>query len=159
MMASGADRPHPTTDAAVGLVASPQAEPKADGGSLEYLVAIIDDDPSVRLATESLIKSLGHASMTFASAEDFLGSPLLANITCLITDVQMPGMNGIELRRVLIAQHRRLPVIFITAYPENRVREQALSAGALGFLSKPFASDDLIHCLEAALQQSGSAES
>jgi FixJ family two-component response regulator len=112
---------------------------------------IVDDDASVRLATESLVKSLGHMSMTFASAEEFLRSPQLERTRCLITDVKMPGMTGIELQSALLSQGRDLPIIFMTAYPEPRVREMALAAGAVGFLGKPFDSADMISCLETAL--------
>jgi FixJ family two-component response regulator len=115
------------------------------------LVAIVDDDESVRQATESLVRSLGHIAMTFASAEAFLRSEYLERVTCVITDVKMPGMTGVQLQNTLLAQRRNLPIIFMTAYPEARVREQVLAAGAIGFLSKPFDSADMIICLTAAL--------
>jgi FixJ family two-component response regulator len=116
------------------------------------LVAIVDDDESVRLATESLVKSLGHRAAAFDSAEAFLGSAAFDNAACVITDVKMPGMTGVQLQEVMLTQGKRLPVIFMTAYPEAHVRDQAMAAGACGFLSKPFDSADMITCLAAALQ-------
>src|SRR4051812_2425779 len=102
------------------------------------MISIVDDDESVRETTKGLIRSLGYVAATFASAEDFLGSGRVQETACLISDVQMPGMSGIDLQSRLIADGHRLPVIFITAFPETRARAQALLRGALGFLSKPF---------------------
>jgi FixJ family two-component response regulator len=115
------------------------------------MLAIVDDDESVREATKSFIKSLGYAAATFASAEEFLQSDDLHDASCLIADVQMPGMTGIELQCRLIADGHRLPVIFITAHPDARARTRALEAGALGFFSKPFKEEDMIACLDKAL--------
>jgi len=117
------------------------------------MIAIIDDDPSVREATDELMKSLGYRAATFASAEDFLQSGRMNDTSCLITDVQMPGLSGIELQSVLIARGNSTPMIFVTAYPEERTRKRALEAGAIGFLSKPFDEARLIEHLEAALQR------
>ncbi len=100
----------------------------------------------------SLLRSLGLAVYTFSSAEDFLQSPRLNDTSCLITDVQMPGMSGIELQRHLIANGQRLPTIFITAYPEERLRARATEAGAIGYLTKPFDDETLIRCITAALE-------
>jgi FixJ family two-component response regulator len=115
------------------------------------MISIIDDDPSVRKATDGLVRSLGYRSLTFASAEDFLESDHIDDTSCVITDVQMPGLSGVELQNVLIARGARLPMIFITAYPEDRVRRCVLEAGAVGFLSKPFEEAVLIEHLQAAL--------
>lgn len=115
------------------------------------MVAIIDDDESVRVATASLVRSLGLKTSTFASAEEFLRSPLRDTSDCVITDVQMPGMSGIELQARLRASGSRLPLIFITAFPEEHVRRQATEAGASGFLAKPFDGGAMIACLDAAL--------
>ena len=115
------------------------------------VISIIDDDPSVREATDGLVRSLGYRSVTFASAEDFLQSDRIAETSCLITDVQMPGLSGVELQTALIARGSRMPIIFITAYPEERVRRSVLDAGAVGFLSKPFDEARLIEHLQAAL--------
>jgi FixJ family two-component response regulator len=115
------------------------------------VISIVDDDESVREATKGLIRSLGYEAATFASAEAFLQSDRLNDTACLITDVQMPGMNGIELQSRLIEQGRRLPIIFITSFPAASTRAQALAAGALGYLSKPFSDEKLITCLDEAL--------
>ena len=115
------------------------------------VISIIDDDPSVRKATDGLVRSLGYRSFTFASAEDFLESDHISDTSCVITDVQMPGLSGVELQTVLIARGARLPMIFITAFPEDRIRRCVLEAGAIGFLSKPFEEAVLIEHLETAL--------
>ena len=115
------------------------------------IIAIVDDDESFRRATMSFIRSLGYAVHQFASAEAFLNSDRLRDTDCVISDVQMPGMNGVELQDKLIAQGHRLPVIFVTAFPETRARSQAVSTGAIGFLAKPFNDEELITCLNEAL--------
>jgi FixJ family two-component response regulator len=115
------------------------------------VIAIVDDDDSFRRATANFVRSLGYGTAAFDSAEAFLESDRIHDTDCLITDVQMPGMTGIELQDQLIAQGHRLPVIFITAFPEMRARAQALAAGAVGFLAKPFNDQRLIACLNEAL--------
>ena len=115
------------------------------------IIAVVDDDDSFRHATMSFIRSLGYAVAEFASAEAFLKSERLHETDCLISDVQMPGMNGVELQGRLIAQGYHLPIIFMTAFPEIRARAQALAAGAIGFLAKPFNDEMLITCLSKAL--------
>jgi FixJ family two-component response regulator len=115
------------------------------------VISIIDDDPSVRKATDGLVRSLGYRSLTFASAEDFLESDHISDTSCVITDVQMPGISGVELQSELNARGARLPMIFITAFPEDRIRRCVLEAGAIGFLSKPFEEAVLIEHLQAAL--------
>jgi FixJ family two-component response regulator len=115
------------------------------------VIAIVDDDDSFRYAIMSFIRSLGYAVVQFASAEAFLKSDRLSETDCLISDVQMPGMNGIELQAKLVAQGHHLPVIFMTALPEIKARAQALAAGAIGFLTKPFNDEMLITCLREAL--------
>jgi FixJ family two-component response regulator len=115
------------------------------------MISIVDDDQSIRDATKGLVRSLGYGATSFASAEDFLQSDHVSNTACLITDVQMPGLSGVELQSRLIAQGNRTPVIFITAFPEERIRARALEAGAVGFLSKPFNEDHLIEYIHAAL--------
>jgi FixJ family two-component response regulator len=115
------------------------------------IIAIVDDDDSFRHATMSFIRSLGYAVAEFASAEAFLKSDRLAEADCVISDVQMPGMNGVELQGKLIAQGYHLPFIFMTAFPEIRARTKALAAGAIGFLAKPFNDEMLITCLSKAL--------
>jgi FixJ family two-component response regulator len=106
----------------------------------------------MRCAMKSLVTSLGLDAYTFASAEEFLQSPHLDDTSCLITDVQMPGLNGVELQKSLLAQGRRIPIIFVTAFPEERLRARAIEAGALGFLSKPFESETLIKLIDKAIE-------
>jgi FixJ family two-component response regulator len=116
------------------------------------LVAIIDDDASVRATTESLVRSLGYIVCTFASAEEFLRSNHLDDFSCVIADVQMPGMSGVELQAHLLTQGYRVPFIFFTAFPDERIRAQALRAGAICYLTKPFNGDNLVQGLQAALK-------
>jgi FixJ family two-component response regulator len=116
------------------------------------LVSIVDDDDSVRTAMSSLVRSLGPAACAFASAEEFLASPRLNDTSCLVVDVQMPGMSGLDLQSELAARGRRVPIIFITAFPEDRIRKRAKAAGAAGFFSKPVDSQALIQCLDTALK-------
>jgi FixJ family two-component response regulator len=115
------------------------------------VIAIVDDDDSFRRATMSFIRSLGYAVLQFASAEAFLKSDQLHDADCLISDVQMPGMNGVELQGKLIDQGHRLPIIFVTAFPEMKARGRALAAGAICFLGKAFNDEVLITCLNEAL--------
>jgi FixJ family two-component response regulator len=115
------------------------------------VIAIVDDDDSFRRATTSFVRSLGYGTAAFDSAEAFLKSDRVSEADCLITDVQMPGMTGIELQGRLIADGHQVPIIFITAFPEMRARAQALAAGAIGFLAKPFNDQNLITCLNQAL--------
>lgn len=114
-------------------------------------VAIVDDDPSVRVATRNLVRSLGLSVRSFASAEELLTALPTALIDCIVTDVQMSGLGGIELALTLRRQRQAIPIIFITAFPDARVRERALAAGGIGFLSKPFESGALIDLIERAL--------
>ncbi|SRR5712691_1496784 len=115
------------------------------------VISIIDDDASVRTATNGLVRSLGYVAHSFASADEFLRSPHADDTSCVIADVQMPRMSGVELQSLLIAQGRHLPIIFITAFPDEGVRTRALEAGAICFLTKPFDGPTLIGHLEKAL--------
>ena len=115
----------------------------------DTLVAIVDDDVYVCEAVESLLKSIGFRTATFNSARDFLDSPEFSNVSCVILDVSMPVMNGLELQRHLADTHP-IPIIFITAR-NGDTREQALQAGAIGFLTKPFSDEALIDALDTAL--------
>ena len=117
----------------------------------EPLIAIVDDDESFRRAITSFIRSIGYGAAAFDSADALLESDQIQNIDCLITDLQMPGMTGIELQDRLIAQGHCLPVIFITAFPGIKARAQALARGAVGFLGKPFNDQRLVACLNEAL--------
>jgi FixJ family two-component response regulator len=125
--------------------------------SRDPVISIIDDDEAVRVATENLVRSLGFGASTFASAEEFLQSTRLHDTSCLITDVQMPGMTGVELQSYLLDHGHDLPIIFITAFPEERVRERVDAAGAIGFLSKPFDGGMMIQCIDKALRRRSAA--
>lgn len=116
------------------------------------LVAIIDDDESVRVTTDSLVRSLGSVVQTFSSVEEFLRSDRIDDFACVITDVQMPGMSGVHLQEHLRARGSRVPFIFFTAFPDERIRAQALAAGAICYLTKPCDAEGLIRCFEAALK-------
>jgi FixJ family two-component response regulator len=116
------------------------------------MISVVDDDQSMRDATSRLVRSLGFAVATFASAEDFLESDRIEDTTCLITDVQMPGLSGVDLQNRLIADGRLMPIIGVTAFPEEGIRTQMLEAGAVGFLSKPFNDECLIDCIATALK-------
>ncbi len=111
------------------------------------VISIIDDDPSVREATQSLIRSLGYDAQVFASAEEYLQSERLSDLSCLITDLHMPGMSGTDLQDRLIADGYQIPIIFVTAYYEDRICDRVMDAGAFGFLRKPFNDESLIACL------------
>ena len=115
-------------------------------------IAIVDDDEAVREAMESLVLSLGHSVSTFGSAEEFLNSEQISRTSCLVTDLHMPGLSGLDLQDRLIAQGHRFPIIFITGYPDENVRVRAMKSGALAFLSKPINHHHLIDHLEKALK-------
>src|ERR1700722_8144398 len=119
--------------------------------STSQIVSTVDDDASVRAAMQSLLRSLGLVAFVFESAENFLRSPRVDDSLCLITDVQMPGMSGLDLQDRLIAQGSRIPIIFITAFPEHTIRTRAQAGGALGFLEKPFAGKTMIELVRQAL--------
>jgi FixJ family two-component response regulator len=119
------------------------------------LIFIIDDDESVRVATACLLRSLGYRAHTFASADEFLDSSHIGEAECLIVDVQMPKTSGIELKHMLRAKGIATPIIFITAFPEERVRAKALDDASSCMLSKPFDSRVLIECLATALGKAG----
>jgi FixJ family two-component response regulator len=116
------------------------------------LIAIVDDDDSVRTAVQGLLKAVGLPAQTFASAEGFLESGRQDETACLIADIRMPGMSGLELQAKLNAERRRIPIIFITAHGDAKMRMQALRAGAVEFLAKPFDDKALLDSVRAALQ-------
>jgi FixJ family two-component response regulator len=115
-------------------------------------IAIVDDDESVRDAVSGMVESFGYAVGTFESADDFLRSGSADGTACLILDIQMPGTSGLELHNHLISSGQRIPTIFVTAFPDPRVRDRAMLTGAVCFLPKPFARDELYGCIHAALE-------
>ena len=116
------------------------------------LVAIVDDDDLVRSALQGLLKSVGLPAQTFASSEEFLKSGRQHQTACLIADIRMPGMSGLDLQARLNAEHCRIPTIFITAHGDAKMRMQALRAGAVEFLAKPFDDEALLESVRAALE-------
>jgi FixJ family two-component response regulator len=122
------------------------------------VISIVDDDESVRTATESLMRSIGYTAHTFASAEEFLQSPHMDDTSCLISDVQMPDMSGIELQSHLLDRGYRTPIIFITAFPDEKVQARALKAGAVCFLNKPFDGQTLLKHLAEVLEKNSKGE-
>jgi FixJ family two-component response regulator len=119
--------------------------------SAASVISVLDDDPYVRVAINNLLESRGYVVHTFASAEEFLRSSDSNGTSCVIADVQMPLMTGIDLLTQMRAHGSAAPFIFITAFPEESVRVRALKAGAICFLGKPFAASDLMQCLDRAL--------
>ena len=116
-------------------------------------VAIVDDDGSMRSALQGLMKAVGLSSRAFESAEDFLGSGHHRETACLIADIRMPGMSGLELQARLNAENCRIPTIFITAHGDEEMRLQAMRAGAVEFLLKPFDDEVLVESVRAALNR------
>jgi FixJ family two-component response regulator len=115
------------------------------------LISVVDDDESMREAIRGLMKSLGYTAEAFVSAEDFLSSRQVIRTSCLIADVQMPGMSGLELHHQLVASGKTIPTILITAYPDDNARARALGDGVVGYLSKPFDENDLLTCIRSSL--------
>jgi FixJ family two-component response regulator len=116
------------------------------------LVAIVDDDDSVRSALHGLLKAVGLPALAFASAEEFMMSDEHRQTSCLIADIRMPGMSGLELQAKLNSERCRIPIIFITAHGDAKMRMQAMRAGAVEFLAKPFDDEALLECVRAALE-------
>jgi len=116
------------------------------------LIAIVDDDESVRNAIKGLMRSVGFSAEVFSSANEFLQSADLGRAACLVADVHMPNMSGIDLHQNLLVQGNTIPTILITAYPSDNDRARALQAGVLCYLAKPFVEQDLLNCIDDALQ-------
>jgi FixJ family two-component response regulator len=131
---------------------SPFAPPGKTALSHIPVISIIDDDGSVRVATSNLVRSVGYTARAFASAEEFLLTNGVNGTSCIIADIQMGKMSGVELQAHLHAEGYRTPFIFITAFPAESIRETALSAGATCFLTKPFDANVLINCVDTALR-------
>jgi FixJ family two-component response regulator len=121
----------------------------------DRIIGVVDDDESVRMAIRSLLRSLGFQVETFGSAECLLRSARLDDVACLIVDVRLPGMSGLDLQRRLVAANRGLPMAFITAHDDPIAQRQALAAGALAFLRKPFSEESLIDAVRSALTRAG----
>jgi FixJ family two-component response regulator len=117
------------------------------------VISVIDDDASVRAATNNLLSSHGYIVRTFVSAEDFLQSAHPDDSSCVVADVQMPGMSGLDLLIHVRTRGNDVPFIFISAFPDESIRAQAIKVGAVCFLAKPFAGPVLIGCIETALNR------
>jgi FixJ family two-component response regulator len=117
------------------------------------LVAIVDDDESVRDAVKELLDSAGFSTAAFGSAESLLQSGRRRSVECVVTDLCMPGMSGLELHQRLLASHRPIPAILVTGCADEQVREQALAAGVAGYLAKPFRSSELLSCVRSAMRE------
>lgn len=118
------------------------------------LISIVDDDDALRNSLDDLIRSIGFRTKGFPSAEAFLSSNLTHDTACLILDVRMPGMNGLDLQHHIVAANWRIPIIFITAHADDGARARALQAGAVAFLYKPFREEELLSAIDAALKHS-----
>src|ERR1700741_5390393 len=125
----------------------------SDARRSDAIIAVVDDDPSMRSAVEGLLKAVGLKGCTFASAEDFLSSGRQHHVACLIADIRMPGMSSLDLQARLNAERIDVPIIFLTAHDESWMRMQAMRAGAVEFLPKPFDEDHLLDCVRAALNR------
>jgi FixJ family two-component response regulator len=120
------------------------------------LVAVVDDDESIREATQSLLLSAGFQAAAFASAEDFLQAPQRQDTACLIVDVRMPGMSGLDLQQQLARSRSAIALIFITSHEDDEARARALRAGAVDFLYKPFSDEALLRAIRSALRGAAS---
>jgi len=117
------------------------------------LISIVDDDASIRVAMGNLVRSLGFEVCAFESADQYLKSTERYQTSCIVSDVQMPGLSGLDLQSSLASQEDRTPIIFMTAFPQPDIRQRALDAGAICFLTKPFDGQRLINCIEEALSR------
>ena len=122
------------------------------------LVCIVDDDASIADSTRYLVRSFGFRAEAFLSAQEFLSSSLIEEARCLILDVRMPGMDGLELQRNLANANKRIPIVFVTAHANENERRQAMAGGAVDFLGKPFSEDALFGAIQAALKRDKLAE-
>ena len=118
------------------------------------LVAIVDDDESIRHATRDLLRAAGFSTATYEDAESFLASESRASAVCVVADIRMPGMTGLELYQALVASGHGIPTVIITAHPEDVTRSRARQAGITCYLSKPFAPDELLECVRKAVAKS-----
>lgn len=118
------------------------------------LISIVDDDEALRNSLDDLIRSVGFRTQGFASADAFLSSNQARDTACLILDVRMPGMNGLDLQRQIVAANWQIPIIFITSHTDGDARARALAAGAVAFLYKPFREEELLNAIDASLKHS-----
>jgi FixJ family two-component response regulator len=116
------------------------------------LISVVEDDDSVRIAMRDMVESFGYRVRTFRSADEFLQSGELAETACLILDIQMPGMSGLDLHNLLVSSARPIPTMFVTAFYDKRVQERVMQAGAVGCLAKPFGRHELLSSINSALQ-------
>jgi FixJ family two-component response regulator len=121
------------------------------------VVFVVDDDESVRGALEGLLRSAGFHAVTFDSAEEFMNSSHCSRCACLVLDVRMPGLSGLDLQKELAASGSNIPIIFMTAHDDDRAYSQAMKLGAIAFLRKPFDDQDLLDAIDVATRQCGSA--
>jgi FixJ family two-component response regulator len=119
------------------------------------LVAIVDDDESIRETTKDLLESAGYSAAVFAHAAGLLKSRRLSQVCCLIADMRMPKVTGLELHQHLVASNRVIPTILMTAYPDERAQAQAIKANVVCYLVKPFVADELLACVRCALRRHG----
>jgi FixJ family two-component response regulator len=119
------------------------------------LIAIVDDDESIRDTTKDLLESAGFSAAVFARATSLLKSRRLSQVRCLIADMRMPKMTGLELHHHLVRSNRVIPTILMTAYPEERTQAQAVKANVVGYLVKPFVAEELLACVRRALRRHG----
>ena len=129
------------------------AEKGTEVNEAKTLIAIVDDDESVRVALAGLFRSMGLATEAFASAIEFVNSEHLSQTTCLILDVMMPGMNGLELQHQLALRDHPIPIIFITGHSDESTRARALRGGAVSFLPKPFSEDALLTAVQSVIEE------
>jgi FixJ family two-component response regulator len=118
------------------------------------LISIVDDDDAMRSSLNNLIRSMGFRTQGFASAEEFLNSKQARDTACLLLDVRMPGMNGLDLQRQIVAANWQIPIIFITSHADDDARARALEAGAVAFLYKPFREEELFNAIDTAVKYS-----
>jgi FixJ family two-component response regulator len=118
----------------------------------EHHISIVDDDESVREAAVNLFRSMGLPATAYGSAEEFLGSGMIERTSCLVLDVHMPGMGGLTLQSHLESIGRPIPIVFVTAFTDERVKGKAMDAGAICFLAKPFREGDLLDGIRSALR-------
>ncbi|MGF6574804.1 FixJ family two-component response regulator [Paraburkholderia sp. GAS333] len=118
-------------------------------------VCIVDDDASVRSGVGNLLKAVGYTTVSFSSGEEFLASPVVDEALCVLLDVRMQGMQGLEVQRQLNAEHKNIPVVFMSAHGDEDTVERAMQHGAVGFLRKPFEEELLLDSIELAIGQKG----